>query len=506
MSIMPETNRIFSPRGLPAASGVEALRQARAQARNLVEVFRGRAALTPEQMAFTFLADDESPAAHVTYGGLDERARAIAAHLQQQCRPRDRVLLMYGPGLEYIAALAGCLYAGVVAVPVYPPDPLRVARTLPRLAAIVRDAQARAILGTATDLAWAGAMLGDLPGLESLIATDEIAAARQRDWREPELDRNSLAILQYTSGSTGEPKGVMIQHGNALQNLAQMEAAIDIEDAVVATWLPAYHDMGLFGGILQCWYSGRRNIMMSPLAFFQRPLRWLQAISDHRATTAGAPNFAYDLCVRKTTPDERRGLDLSCWRLALSGAEPVRPETMERFLAAFAVCGVRSDIFKPCYGLAESTLMVASTPTNAPAQVRAFDADRLSAGEAVAADEDTPSTLRLASCGQGVCGQDLLIVDPQSLTELPAGRSGEIWVAGLHVAAGYWKQPDATARTFNARTSTGRGPFLRTGDVGFIHDGELFISGRLKEMIIVQGRNHYPADLEQTAEASHDAV
>jgi acyl-CoA synthetase (AMP-forming)/AMP-acid ligase II/aryl carrier-like protein len=476
------------------------------QAGNLVEVFRARAAGDGDRLAFTFLADDDHPPQDIAYAQLDRRARAIAARLRQRAAPGDRAVLMYDAGLEYVAALAGCLYAGMVAVPAYPPDPLRASRTLPRLEAIVRDAEATLFLGTSTGLAWVSGVLGQAPSIHSLVATDDIDERLADEWNPPRLDRQTLAILQYTSGSTDQPKGVMLTHGNLLHNLAQMEEAIDIDDAIAGLWLPAYHDMGLIGGILQCWYSGRRSVMLSPLAFFQRPLRWLQAISRYRVTTTGAPDFAYDLCVRKIKPQERRELDLTCWRLALSGAEPVRPQTIDRFVESFAGCGVRREIFCPCFGLAEATLMVTCSRKFSPPVVRAFDADQLSKNVAAEADATGGASRTLVGCGRGVRGQRVAIVDPRSRRELPPGHVGEIWVSGSNVAVGYWRRPEQSQATFNAYTAAGSGPFLRTGDVGFVHEGELYISGRLKEVIIIHGRNHYPQDIEQTAERSHEAV
>jgi acyl-CoA synthetase (AMP-forming)/AMP-acid ligase II len=291
--------------------------------------------------------------------------------LQQLSKPGSQRLLMYDAGLEYLAALTGCLYAGVVAVPAYPPDPMRAARTLPRLEGIVRDAQATLLLGTSSDLAWAGAMLGDLPCLESLVATDAIELSLAERWTAPRIDRETLAFLQYTSGSTGEPKGVMIRHGNVLHNLAQMEETVDIDNAVACLWLPAYHDMGLIGTILQCWYSGRHNVMLSPSPF-QRPLRWLEAIARHRVTTTGAPDFGYDLCVRKIKPEERRELDLSCWRLAFGGRAGPSPNDRPLLRGLRALWSAsRSSVRR--FGLAEATLMVACSPKLSLPVVRSFD-------------------------------------------------------------------------------------------------------------------------------------
>jgi len=425
--------------------------------------------------------------------------------LQRLCRPGDRALLMYEAGLDYIAALAGCLYAGVVAVPVFPPDPLRVARTLPRLEAIVNDAQASVLLGTSSDLAWAGAMLGQIAGLGELVPSDTVDLTLADWWAPPSLDRNSPAFLQYTSGSTGSPKGVLVRHGNVLANLAQIAQMIDLDDALVCTWLPPYHDMGLVGGILQCWYSGRRNVMLSPLAFFQQPLRWLRAVATYRATTIAAPDFAYDLCVRKIKPDDRRGLDLTCLRLALSGAEPVRAATISRFVEAFAACGVREEIFCPCYGMAEATLLVTASKIPTAPAVRTYDAEELSRNIAHPAAAAAQSRT-LVGCGRTPEGQRLAIVDLQSRAVLGPRQVGEIWVAGPNVASEYWRQPAESRATFQAFTANGEGPFLRTGDLGFVDGDELFISGRCKDLILVRGRNYHPQDIEQSVEACHPAI
>jgi acyl-CoA synthetase (AMP-forming)/AMP-acid ligase II/acyl carrier protein len=477
------------------------------QARSLVEVFRRRAAENSDRVAFTFLPGGEVTAPEDrTYSQLDERARAIAARLQQTCRPGDRALLMYDSGLDYIAALAGCLYAGVVAIPVFPPDPLRAARTLPRLEAIVSDAQASVLLGTAADLAWAGAMLGAIPGLGQLLPSDTIELSLADAWAAPTLDRDTPAFLQYTSGSTGTPKGVLVRHGNVLANMAQMEQMIDLENAIVCTWLPAYHDMGLVGGIFQCWYSGRRNVMLSPLAFFQQPLRWLQAVAAYRATTLAAPDFAYDLCVRKIKAEDRRDLDLGSVRLALSGAEPVRRATIERFVEAFGECGIRREIFCPCYGMAEATLLVSASPRDTGPRVVNYDAAALTQNRAVAIAKAGAHARSLVSCGRPPANLRLAIVDPQTRAPLGPGDVGEIWIAGPNVAGGYWGQAEESRTRFQAVTATGEGPFLRTGDLGFIDNGELFISGRFKDLIIIRGRNFHPQDIEQSIENCHEAI
>jgi len=477
-----------------------------AQAVNLVEVFRQRASEQPEQIGFTFLGEPDSTPVDCTYAQLDRSARAIAARLQQSCVPGERALLMYETGLEYIAALAGCLYAGVVAVPVYPPDPLRAARTFPRLEAIIRDADASLLLGTSSDLAWAGTMLHQIDRLRELVVTDAADTSLADDWTPVPLDRETLAFLQYTSGSTSTPKGVMVQHGNLLANLAQMEQALDVPNAIACTWLPAYHDMGLIGGILQCWYSGRRNIVLTPIAFFQQPLRWLQAISDYRVTTSAAPDFAYDLCVRKVSREEAAGLDLSCLQLALSGAEPVRAATIDRFVEAFRPFGMRREAFCPTYGLAEATLMVANSALDAAPTIGTFDGTELARNRAEYVEANATHARTLVGSGLVSNGQRVAIVDPQTHASLADGQVGEIWISGSNVAAGYWARPEESNATFRAHTDTGEGPFLRSGDLGFFHAGELFVAGRLKDLIIVHGRNHHPHDIEQTVEASHPAL
>ena len=480
-------------------------REAGRRASSLVEVFHARAIAQPDQTAFTFLVDGQLQSQHLTYEQLDRRARALAVRLRGTCEPGGRALLMYDAGLDYLVALAGCLYAGVVAVPVFPPDPLRAARTLPRLQTVLQDADPTLILGSGANLAWVGPLLGDAWRGERLLATDALDESLAIDWTYPPIDREALALLQYTSGSTGNPKGVMLRHGNVLHNLDQIETA-SRDDAVVVTWLPAYHDMGLIGGLLQCWYSGRHNVLLSPLMFFQRPLRWLEAVARFGATTTGAPDFAYDLCVRKSTPEERELLDLSRWQVALSGAEPVRAETIERFVSAFAPSGVRREIFCPCYGLAEATLMVSCTATHTGATVTTFDAAALAHRRAIACDPNHAPARVLVSSGRDSVNQRVLVVDPQSREPLVEGMVGEIWTSGPNLAAGYWNRPEATAATFQAYTADGQGPFLRTGDLGFFHRGELYPSGRLKDMLIVHGRNYYPQDIEQSIEGCHPAI
>ena len=441
-----------------------------------VEVLRRRAVDQPDRRAYTFLVDGETEEVHLTYGELDLRARAVAARLQALGLAGERALLVYPAGLEYLAGFFGCLYAGVVAVPAYPP---RLNRSVSRLQSIVQDARVAVAL-TTSELRLAAA-----PELAALrwVATDGLVEGAE-DWRHPEAVAETLAFLQYTSGSTAVPKGVMVTHGNLLHNQAMIQRAFPQpgDDAVGLGWLPPYHDMGLIGQVLQPLYSGFPCVMLAPAAFLQKPARWLQALSRYGATGSGAPNFGYELCVEKVTPEQRQGLDLRRWGLAFNGAEPIRPETLDRFAAAFAECGFRKEAFYPCYGLAEATLIVAG-------------AKRAGAAPTIQG--------RVAGSGLILSEQRVAIVDPESETELPEGQVGEIWVSGGSVAQGYWGREEESECTFRARLATGEGPFLRTGDLGFVVDGELFVTGRSKDLIIVRGRNHYPHDIEWIVEKSH---
>jgi amino acid adenylation domain-containing protein len=445
--------------------------------RTLAGLLRERAADRPDHGLYTFLADGEEEAGGLTYRELDRRARALAAWLQDAGCRGERALLLFPPGLDFITAFFGCLYAGAAAVPAYPP---RLHRTDERLVEIFRDARPHAVLTTSALLGRLATAQGELAG-GRLVAVDQIPDSLAEDWREPDLGAGDLAFLQYTSGSTAAPKGVLVTHGNLLDNEERIRRAFgQSAESVVVGWLPLYHDMGLIGNVLQPLWSGGRCILMSPQAFLQRPARWLEAISRYRATTSGGPNFAYDLCVRRVGPEQRAALDLSSWRVAFNGAEPVRRATFDRFAAAFAPCGFRREAFVPCYGLAEATLLVAAGP-------------------------DGSSTEGPVSCGAPV-GGEVVVVDPETGAAVAPGVEGEIWVGGPGVAAGYWNRPAETAETFGAMLPNGGGPYLRTGDLGFLREGELFVTGRRKDLIILRGRNHHPQDLELTAERAHPAL
>jgi amino acid adenylation domain-containing protein len=473
----------------------------------LVELLRARALQQPDRVAYTFLLDGEAEELHLTYSELDRRARSVAAWLQSFKATGEHVLLLYPPGLEYIVAFFGCVYAGAVAVPAYPP---RLNRSLGRLQSIVADAQATVALTTTTILSKIQPLLAEAPYLEHLrwLATDGLDNSLAGQWQEPGISGRTLAFLQYTSGSTAAPKGVMVSHANLLHNEEMIRHAFGQTSAsVIVGWLPLYHDMGLIGNVLQPLRLGAACVLFSPSLFLQRPVRWLAAISKYRATTSGGPNFAYDLCSGRITAEQRATLDLSSWSVAFNGAEPVREETLDRFARTFESCGFRREAFHPCYGLAEATLIVSGGLKSGRQTIKTVQTRALDNHLVIETPADETNTRRLVGCGEVLPDQKVFIVQPQALTLCAPDEVGEIWVKGPSVTGGYWNRPEETERTFGAYLAeTVEGPFLRTGDLGFLKDGELFVTGRLKDLIIIRGRNHYPHDIELTVERSHPAL
>lgn len=479
----------------------------------LPDLLRWRAVFTPEQQAFTFLTYDETHAGgqatetHLTYGALDKSARGIAGMLQRRGLAGERVVLIYPPGPALIAGFWGCLYAGAIAVPAYPPDPARPSHTLPRLQAMVTDAQAKAALTVTPIIPMAQALARQVPDLAALewLATDNVTDDERLAWHEPRAAGDTLAFLQYTSGSTRAPRGAMLSHANLLHNCALIQQVFDLTpESVTALWLPPYHDMGLIGGIIQPVYTGMRCVLMSPLSFLQQPLRWLQAIVHYQATISGGPDFAYDLCVYKIPPEQRATLDLSHWALAFDGSEPVHKETLDRFAAAFASCGFKHEAFHPAYGLAEATLLVSGGMKDVQPAFHTVQRSALEHHRVVRAVEGERGAHTLVGCGHPL--QEVIIVQPQSLSLCPPDEVGEIWVTSPSVAQGYWNRPDESAQVFRAHLPGAEKSYLRTGDLGFLHDSELYVTGRVKDLIIVRGRNHYPQDIEATVERSHRAL
>ena len=476
----------------------------------IVEILRWRALHQPGRRAYTFLVDGETEEVSLTYAELDRQARAIAVKLQATAGKGRRALLLYPAGLEFIAAYMGCLYSGTVAVPVYPPHPARLERNMPRILRIARDARTTFALTTSAVMERLDVFFNFAQELREMrwIATDDLDETLAHYWVDPGISGSSLAFFQYTSGSTSAPRGVVLNHGNLLHNERMIRQGMgQTPDSIVVGWLPMYHDMGLIGNVLQPLFVGYPCILMSPVIFLQRPLRWLQAISRFRATTSGGPNFAFDLCVRKVTPEQRDLLDLSSWEVAFAGAEPINHETLDTFAGYFAPCGFRPEALYPCYGLAEATLFVSGGSKSEPHIVSSFSrspAKQEPAGESSGRIEETR---QLVGCGRTVLDQRVEIVDPHTLTRCAPGQEGEIWVSGANIARGYWNKEEETERVFRAcLADTGEGPFLRTGDLGFLKNGELFVSGRIKDLIIIDGTNHYPQDIEWTVDRSHPAL
>lgn len=471
----------------------------------LFKILRYHAHTHPDAIAFTFLVDGETEELNLTYGELDRQAHLLAGKLQATCQRGDHVLLLYGPGLDYIVAFFACQYAGVIPVPAYPPDPMRAQRTLSRLQAITHDCGAALALGAAENVGWLGSLSRDM-GLCPVLSTDERAGWEALPWSAPETNPDQIALLQYTSGSTAAPRGVMVTHRNLWSQFATMQVGDDV-DSIGVSWLPFYHDLGLIGGIITPLAFRRRTILMSPLAFVQHPLRWLKAISRYRATTTGAPNFAFDLCVSKFDPTLTEGLDLSSLRIILTGAEPIRRDTLDRFMATFAPYGLRSDVWRPGYGMAETTL--GATGIRFGTQLRSgdFSIPALECNRVELVDDGKTPARRMVGCGWALDGSEVIIVDPAKAIQLAEDQVGEVWVRGPIVARGYWNRPEETAAIFGAHLAdTGRGPFLRTGDLGFQHEGQLYLTGRSKEVMIFWGRNVYPQDVEMTTWSCHASL
>ncbi|MBD2416701.1 fatty acyl-AMP ligase [Anabaena cylindrica FACHB-243] len=479
-------------------------------ASTLIELLRWRATHEVDKLAYTFLIDGKKEGSKLTYGELDLQARAIGALLQQYNAKGQRALLLYPQGLDVIAAFLGSLYGGVIAIPVPPPDAGRLKRALPRLRAIVKDANASFALTTQRFLSILQEAELDFPEFEQIqwIATEEIDLAMAEQWQDPQVSSDTLAYLQYTSGSTSTPKGVMISHHNIMHHCGYLQKACGYDaESVSITWMPYFHDYGLVEGLTEPLYNGHPCYVMSPLAFIKQPIRWLQAISQYRGTHSQAPNFAYEQCVGRVTDLQIESLDLSSWVAAGNAAEPINPRVLEEFFEKFAPCGFRWESFAPAYGLAEDTLLVSTSPRDKPPVLCLVKTSEIEKNKIVEASSWGDGVRAIPGCGQLVCDTKVAIANPDTLTRCSADEIGEVWVADPSVAGGYWNRPTESESTFQAYTvDTNEGPFLRTGDLGFIKDGELFITGRIKDLIIIRGTNHYPQDLEWTVQQIHPAL
>lgn len=465
-----------------------------------------------ERQAFTFVSEERGPGRAyrdevLSFAELDRRARGIAVRLEARGLRDRAVLLLYPEGLDFLAAFLGCLYARVVAVPAPLPD-LDAGR-FARTGRIIADADITWIL---TDRAHRGTLEKwlveeDLTGRVACLDTTDRDGADPDAWTMPDIGTDTLAFLQYTSGSTSAPKGVMVSHGNLLCNAEQIRRRIEgVHGALGVGWVPHYHDMGLIGQFLQPLYVGRSYAFSSPIAFIKRPVLWLEMITRFRGSITLAPNFGYELVLRRVTDAQLDGLDLSSLRIAKNGAEPVRAATLERMVERFGPVGFRPEAWMPCYGMAETTLLITAAPYRTGPVVHDFDAEELTHDRAVVREgTSTTQVRRLVSSGRPV-SLDVRIVDPDTRAVLPERRAGEIWVRGGSVALGYWNSPEETRETFGALTADGSGPFLRTGDLGFFVNGELYVNGRIKDLIIVNGRNIHAHDIEEAAHAAHPAA
>jgi acyl-CoA synthetase (AMP-forming)/AMP-acid ligase II/acyl carrier protein len=475
-------------------------------ARSITEILRRRASSDPSAVAYRFLPENGSDDLDLTYADLDARARAIGGWLQSRGCAGQPVPLIFLPGLDYIAAFYGALYCGAIAVPLNPPGSADPAA---RVESVLKDTGCRIVLTSDELLSRIDRLLNRGGGYGDIefATVQSIATAPPRPWSDPGTASGSLAFLQYTSGSTASPKGVEVRHDNLLHNLDLIVRVSGLDSTSVGvSWLPHYHDMGLIGGILVPVYAGFPVALMAPASFVARPIRWLNAISRFKATVSGAPNFAYEHCIRNVKAEELQAVDLSRWRVAYCGAEPVRADTLDRFAEKFDPCGFRMQAILPCYGLAEATLMVTGGPSDGGPTSRLISQEDLKHGKIVE-HVSAEAAQRVVASGELIDGLNVVIADLERCTRADPARLGEIWVAGGSVASGYWKRPEETAATFNAfLADTGEGPFLRTGDLGFIRDGMLFVAGRQKDLIIIRGQNHYPSDIEQTVEAVDPAL
>ena len=470
-----------------------------------VEVIKKRTIADPDHVVFRFLENGVDESETLTYRQLEIRSKAVGAVMQSHGKKGDRVLLLFPAGLQYVASLFACFYSGMVAVPAYPP---RRNRNLNRVLSIVQDAGAQMALVTRQVYDDIERNFAELPLLREIhwIVYEDIDDTEAKNWKKTEILPEDVAIIQYTSGSTGNPKGVMLSQLNLLYNSEYIRLTFDFskETTIGMNWLPIFHDMGLIGGILQSAFLGGLNIGMPPVQFIKSPFKWLKAITKYKATVGGGPNFSYDYCVEKISEEEKKELDLSSMKTFYCGAEPVRKETMESFATAFASCGAKPEQLYPVYGMAETTLIATGgLQKEAPKYLRVKQ-DKLSQNRVEIADEKDKKAIELVGCGTAWLETEIAIVNPKTFEKTEAMEVGEIWIAGPTVAKGYWNKPEETKRTFEATLNgSGQGPFLRTGDLGFVYEKELYITGRLKDLIIIRGVNHYPSDIEYTVAHSH---
>jgi acyl-CoA synthetase (AMP-forming)/AMP-acid ligase II len=491
---------------------------------SLIEVLDFWSITLPDKVAYIFLADGESKEESITYFELRRRATIFAANLQNSAKPYSRVLLLNPPGIDFIISFLGCLYAGHIPVPLYPPDK----HSLSRMISVSLDCDSTIALTNSDSISKFESykqLYSDTLQRKSKDYADFLNVVNRLHLIDTDILQQDLyfayngvmpasdqtAFLQYTSGSTNHPKGVMVSHGNLVHNSMLIHKLVEHDpNHCKVSWLPPFHDMGLIGEILQSLYSGMTCVFMSPNSFLKKPVRWLKAITKYShlgPISCGSPNFGYEFCIETTTDEQLEQLDLSAWKLAYNGAEPVRIATVERFIKKFSPCGFKSSAFHPVYGLAENTLLVSVSRISEEPVITKLDAGKLKNNIAVECNDPDVPTILLPACGDIIAEQKVIFVDPETLIECPEGHIGEIWIKGGSVAKGYWKNDEETARTFQAHLSnTNEGPFMRTGDLGFMLNKRLYITGRLKDMVIICGQNHYPQDIELTVEETHEAI
>ena len=474
----------------------------------LVDVLRHRSLVDGDRTAYIYLRDGQNEDIRWTYRELEQKVAALSQHILRHAKPGERVLICHHPGMDYVLSFWACVVSGIIAVPVYPP---RFNQKLERIQSIVQDVGAKIALTSTSVVENIRPLLTTQPSLAQIVwvETDTFTLSSDSPVTErPRVNAGDLAFIQYTSGSTSQPKGVMLTHSNLVSNLAAIQNGFGHHsESRGVTWLPPYHDMGLIGGVLSPVFTGFPVVMFSPFTFLQRPIRWLQAISKYKSTSSGAPNFAFELCAKRISDEQVAELDLSHWETAFCGAEPIRAEAMDTFAKKFAPAGFRSEAFYPCYGLAEATLMVSGGNRMTGLKRISLNTKHLeNERRATVVDANAPGSRQYIGCGHAVFGHEIRIVNADGMA-LSDGQVGEIWVHGPSIAKGYWNRPDESKRTFQAEVVGESGKhFLRTGDLGFLNCGELFVTGRVKDLVIIRGRNVYPQDIESTVQAAHAGV
>jgi acyl-CoA synthetase (AMP-forming)/AMP-acid ligase II len=469
----------------------------------IADILQIRAKFTPDFTAYIFLKDGEDNEERLTYRELENGVGAIAQQFNDLNLRGERALMLYPPGLDYIRSLFACFYSGVIAVPAYPP---RKNRSLDRLRTLVIDSGASIVLTTCEihqSFEWS---FQDVEELKSLkwLSTDKISSSPLPPFPQP-LD---VALLQYTSGSTGQPKGVMVTHRNIIRNLEFIRQSFKLTSkSVSVTWLPSFHDMGLIDGVMEPIYTGMPGVIIPPVNFLQKPVRWLKAIAKYKGSHSGGPNFAFDLCVDGISEEERMGLDLSSMETLYCGAEPIRKTTFERFAEAYKDFGFRATSLYPCYGMAETTLITSGPHAGRGPVFLGLSGKALKQNKIKPVSSHEKDITFLVGVGYPWLDTEVRIVNPDTLEHCKEDEVGEIWVSGSVVTAGYWNKKELTEEVFKASIQKDpSGPYLRTGDLGFFHEGELYVSGRLKDLVIIHGRNYYPQDIEFIAEKSHNSL